>query len=516
MFTRADGREARAAAVRRRRLAPHGVRGRHHRPRPDPGALRAAREARDQGLRGVLRLEARRGRRPLPGRDRLGSPARRAQGDRRHVGRARDRRDRPDLPHHDERLRVHGRRHLDGAPARAAAQGHGVHAVPPDDALPDRDPDDRGLPRRGRLPDQQGRRAVHGALRAERARARLARRRLALRADRDRRGPRHQRQRHARHAPPRRRRRSSTACRARASSRSPTPASTRSTSRCRSGRAPTTTWAASRPTRTACTELPGLYAAGEVGVRVRARRQPPRRQLADGDDHLRPARRARGRRGVADRPGAGGGSRVGARRCPGGARRRCSTGTDGERPWKIRDELGASMLDNFGVFRREDADAGAGRDHRRAPRALREGGRRGQGRRLQQRPDPGARARRLPRARRLHARGGLERKESRGAHARPQDFPDRDDESFLKHSESAGSTAIRRTAGARSRSRSGNPSRGATDAGRLEDLALDPRAGSASCGVRGRRARGGDAARRARSREGPATTARSPTARAAG
>ena len=51
---------------------------------------------------------------------------------------------------------------------------------------------------------QQGRRALHEALRAERARARLARRRLPLRADGDRRGPRHRRQRDARHAPPRR------------------------------------------------------------------------------------------------------------------------------------------------------------------------------------------------------------------------------------------------------------------------------------------------------------------------
>ena len=29
---------------------------------------------------------------------------------------------------------------------------------------------------------------------------------------------------------------------------------------------------------------------------------------------------------------------------------------------------------------------------------------------------------------------GLARKESRGAHSRPYDFPDRDDENFLKHS----------------------------------------------------------------------------------
>jgi succinate dehydrogenase / fumarate reductase flavoprotein subunit len=28
---------------------------------------------------------------------------------------------------------------------------------------------------------------------------------------------------------------------------------------------------------------------------------------------------------------------------------------------------------------------------------------------------------------------GIERKESRGAHARPHDFPERDDESFLRH-----------------------------------------------------------------------------------
>ena len=28
---------------------------------------------------------------------------------------------------------------------------------------------------------------------------------------------------------------------------------------------------------------------------------------------------------------------------------------------------------------------------------------------------------------------GLARKESRGAHARPHDYPDRDDENFLRH-----------------------------------------------------------------------------------
>ena len=28
--------------------------------------------------------------------------------------------------------------------------------------------------------------------------------------------------------------------------------------------------------------------------------------------------------------------------------------SEGERPWSIRDELGSSMLENFGVFRREE------------------------------------------------------------------------------------------------------------------------------------------------------------------
>ena len=125
----------------------------------------------------------------------------------------------PPLPRDDERLRLHRRRDGDGAARRAAAQGHGVHAVPPDDDVPERDPHHRGLPRRGRLPDQQGGRALHEALRAERARARLARRRLALGDDRDRGRARRQRlglsSTCATSAP----RRSSPSCPARASSR---------------------------------------------------------------------------------------------------------------------------------------------------------------------------------------------------------------------------------------------------------------------------------------------------------
>ncbi len=80
--------------------------------------------------------------------------------------------------------------------------------------------------------------------------------------------------------------------------------------------------------------------------------------------------------------------------------------TEGERPWRIRDELGASMLENFGVFRQEEKmheqlEVLEGlRERYRARR------RRGQGQRLQQRPDPGDRARVHARPRGVHDHGG--------------------------------------------------------------------------------------------------------------
>jgi succinate dehydrogenase/fumarate reductase flavoprotein subunit len=108
--------------------------------------------------------------------------------------------------------------------------------------------------------------------------------------------------------------------------------------------------------------------------------------------------------------------------------------SDGERPWKIRDELGTSMLENFGVFRREDQMVGqidviAGL-RERYERVVVE--------------DKGAVFNSdLTQALELGyvldlawvmIECGIARKESRGAHARPYDYPDRDDENFLKHS----------------------------------------------------------------------------------
>jgi succinate dehydrogenase / fumarate reductase, flavoprotein subunit len=106
---------------------------------------------------------------------------------------------------------------------------------------------------------------------------------------------------------------------------------------------------------------------------------------------------------------------------------------DGERPWRIRDELAQTMHENFGVFRREQQ--------------------------MQEQGEIVARLRDRYESVYVEDKGevfnsdltqalelgfmldlaqcmvvsGIARKESRGAHARPHDFPDRDDENFMKH-----------------------------------------------------------------------------------
>jgi succinate dehydrogenase/fumarate reductase flavoprotein subunit len=109
--------------------------------------------------------------------------------------------------------------------------------------------------------------------------------------------------------------------------------------------------------------------------------------------------------------------------------------TEGERPWQIRNDLGTSMLDNFGVFRREEQMS----EQIEIIDALRERYARGvivedkgevfnsdlvQAIELGNMIDLAA----------CMLQAGVARKESRGAHARPYDFPERDDENFMKHS----------------------------------------------------------------------------------
>ena len=108
--------------------------------------------------------------------------------------------------------------------------------------------------------------------------------------------------------------------------------------------------------------------------------------------------------------------------------------TKGERPWQIRDELGATMFENFGVFRREQQMLTAIDD----VDALRE---RYANVLVDDKGDVFnsdlTQAIELGNAIDLAAAmltAGVARKESRGAHSRPHDFPTRDDENFLKHS----------------------------------------------------------------------------------
>jgi len=107
--------------------------------------------------------------------------------------------------------------------------------------------------------------------------------------------------------------------------------------------------------------------------------------------------------------------------------------TEGERPWTIREELAETMHQNFGVFRREDQM----REQGEIVRSL--------GERYEHVvvDDKGSVFNNdLTQALELGflleladcmVVAGLARKESRGAHARPYDYPERDDENFLRH-----------------------------------------------------------------------------------
>ena len=107
--------------------------------------------------------------------------------------------------------------------------------------------------------------------------------------------------------------------------------------------------------------------------------------------------------------------------------------TDGERPWAIRDELATTMHENFGVFRREEQMLEQGRIveglKERYTRVVVDDKGDIFNNDLTQAIELGF----MLDLAECMVSAGLARKESRGAHARPHDYPDRDDESFLKH-----------------------------------------------------------------------------------
>jgi succinate dehydrogenase flavoprotein subunit len=106
---------------------------------------------------------------------------------------------------------------------------------------------------------------------------------------------------------------------------------------------------------------------------------------------------------------------------------------DGERPWSIRNELAETMHENFGVFRREEQmrrqDEIVEALRERYERVIVEDKGRVFNNDLTQALELGF----LLDLAACMVVAGIERKESRGAHARPYDYPERDDENFLRH-----------------------------------------------------------------------------------
>ena len=107
--------------------------------------------------------------------------------------------------------------------------------------------------------------------------------------------------------------------------------------------------------------------------------------------------------------------------------------SEGERPWQIRDELAETMHHNFGVFRREDQMTQQGEIvlalRERYERVVVEDKGNVFNSDLTQALELGY----LLELAECMVVSGLARKESRGAHARPYDFPGRDDENYLRH-----------------------------------------------------------------------------------
>ena len=108
--------------------------------------------------------------------------------------------------------------------------------------------------------------------------------------------------------------------------------------------------------------------------------------------------------------------------------------TEGERPWKIRDELGSTMLENYGVFRyaeRMEKELEILADlYQRYEHVVVEDKGDVFNNDLTQAIELGY----LLDLAWVMVQAGLAREESRGAHSRPADFPERDDERFLRHS----------------------------------------------------------------------------------
>jgi succinate dehydrogenase / fumarate reductase flavoprotein subunit len=180
------------------------------------------------------------------------------------------------------------------------------------------------------------------------------------------------------------------------------------------------------------TEVPGLYAAGEVAcVSVHGANRLGGNSLMETITFGRRAGQAAAEYGlVASEPTVSEAPLADAER----DLKTLLDRTEGERPWKIRDELGSTMLENFGVFRYAERME----SQLETIQALRE-----RYRHVVVEDKGDIFNTDLTQALELGSmldlawtmvQAGIARTESRGAHSRPADFPDRDDENFLHHS----------------------------------------------------------------------------------
>ncbi|HVM56739.1 MAG TPA: FAD-binding protein [Gaiellaceae bacterium] len=108
--------------------------------------------------------------------------------------------------------------------------------------------------------------------------------------------------------------------------------------------------------------------------------------------------------------------------------------SSGERPWKIREELGESMLENFAVFRREEQMAREIEILEQLRERYRNVYVEDKGEIFNSDLTQAIELGNMLDTALCMVTAGIARKESRGAHSRPYDYPSRDDEHFLHHS----------------------------------------------------------------------------------
>jgi succinate dehydrogenase/fumarate reductase flavoprotein subunit len=106
----------------------------------------------------------------------------------------------------------------------------------------------------------------------------------------------------------------------------------------------------------------------------------------------------------------------------------------GERPWKIRDELGSTLFENFGVFRREEQMVKQVQIIQELRERYKNVYVEDKGEIFNSDLTSAIELGNMLDTAWCMVQAGVARKESRGAHARPHDYPTRDDENFMKHS----------------------------------------------------------------------------------